>query len=136
MFLVPAQSFRDVARPQIKKSYKEKINKRKSPLIWSPGCTAFTHIYGSPLSERREHIKHLSIEEEHHFSNYWFTNLPPSIGESLALFTLEGSHSAWSQAECLSKKFTSPAPHSESSPALHRASPKIDASTAMHFRIP
>ncbi|GBN97339.1 hypothetical protein AVEN_242915-1 [Araneus ventricosus] len=84
------QGVDEVLDPQIKKSYKEKINERKYPLTWSPGCTAFTHIYGSPLSERREHIKHLSIEEEHPFSNYWFTNFPPSIGESLVLFRHSG----------------------------------------------
>ncbi|GBO20293.1 hypothetical protein AVEN_197181-1 [Araneus ventricosus] len=60
----------------------------------------------------------------------------PSVNHLFFSDTPEGSHSAWFQAECLSKKFTPPVPHSESSPALHRASPKTDANTAMHFRIP
>ncbi|GBN61985.1 hypothetical protein AVEN_119326-1 [Araneus ventricosus] len=60
----------------------------------------------------------------------------PSVNHLFFSDTPEGSHTAWFQAESLSKKFTPPTPHSESSPALHRESPKTDANTDMHFRIP
>ncbi|GBM57048.1 F-box only protein 21 [Araneus ventricosus] len=89
-FIDPALSFHYVARLQIKKSYKEKINERKSPLIWTPGCTASTHVYELPLSERRGHTRHLCIEEEHLFSSSWFTNFPQSIGDAPVLFSHSG----------------------------------------------
>ncbi|GBN87374.1 hypothetical protein AVEN_37242-1 [Araneus ventricosus] len=58
----------------------------------------------------------------------------PSVNHLFFSDSPEGSHTAQFQAESLSKKFTPLAPHSKSSPALHRALPKTDANMAI--RIP
>ncbi|GBN42035.1 hypothetical protein AVEN_126133-1 [Araneus ventricosus] len=97
-----------------------------------PGCTAFSHIIGFHCPR----VGNTSSTFPSRRSTPFPTNGRPSVNQPFFSDSPEGSHSAWFQAESLCKKFTPPAPHSESSPALHRASPKTDAKTAMHFSIP
>ncbi|GBO33422.1 hypothetical protein AVEN_125944-1 [Araneus ventricosus] len=97
----------------------------------SPGCTALSHINGFHFPR----VGNTSRTCPSRRSTPFPTNGRPSVNQPFFTDSPAGSHSAWSQAESLCKKFTTPAPHSVSSSAPPRASPKTDE-TAMHLSIP